>query len=226
MRILVVEDDEAIADIIRCCLVSQHYYVDIAYDGKTAEDLAWSNDYDLIILDVMLPKKNGRDVCRALRQEGVVTPIMMLTALASEEDMITGLDIGADDYLTKPFSFSVLLARVRSLTRRQSEQKSAEICIADLIIDTARRSVQRSGKAIELTAKEFALLEYFVLNKGRVLTREAISEHVWDIHFDPRSNVIESLMKCLRHKVDKDYPIQLIHTIRGVGYRLDDRYAP
>jgi DNA-binding response OmpR family regulator len=225
MRILVVEDDEAIADIIRCGLVAQHYYVDIAADGETAVDLAWSNDYDLLILDIMLPKKNGRDVCRELRDEGLMTPILMLTALASEEDMISGLDIGADDYLTKPFSFNVLLARVRSLTRRQSEQKTAEIAVADLVLDTARRRVQRSGKAIELTAKEFALLEYFVLNKGKVLTREAISEHVWDMHFDPRSNVIESLMKCLRQKVDKDYSVQLIHTIRGIGYRLDERYA-
>jgi DNA-binding response OmpR family regulator len=224
MRILVVEDDADIADILRAGLVHHHYYVDVARDGVQGGELAWSNDYDLIILDVMLPKKNGKDLCRELRHEGLKTPILMLTALGSEEDVVEGLDTGADDYLTKPFNLSVFLARVRSLTRRQSEQKTAELSVADLVIDTARRSVQRNGKAIELTAKEFALLEYLVLNKGRVLTRNAISEHVWDMHYDPKSNVIESLVKCIRRKVDKHHPVRLIHTVRGVGYRCEERY--
>jgi two-component system copper resistance phosphate regulon response regulator CusR len=222
MRILIVEDDVNIADVIKRGLVEQHYSVDLAYDGDAGCDLAWTNDYDLIILDVMLPKMNGNDVARSLRSEGVATPILMLTALGSVNDVIHGLDQGADDYLTKPFDFGVLLARVRSLTRRRSDQRTAEILIADLMIDTTRRTVARGGTAITLTAKEFALLEYFVLNKGRVLTRDAIGEHVWDINFDPRSNVIESLMHCLRHKIDKGYAFPLIHTVRGMGYRFDD----
>jgi DNA-binding response OmpR family regulator len=192
----------------------------VAYDGRQGEDLAWSNDYDLIILDIMLPKMDGRQLCRSLRDEGVQIPILMLTALASESDIVAGLDLGADDYLTKPFSFAVLLARVRSLMRRQSGQKSSELRVADLVIDTVCRTAERGGQALNLTAKEFALLEYFVLNKGRLLSRDAISEHVWDMHFDPRSNVIESLMKCLRQKVDKEYDVQLIHTVWGRGYRF------
>jgi DNA-binding response OmpR family regulator len=224
MRILIVEDDVKIAEIIRRCLVEKHYSVDVAHDGHTGSDLAWCNDYDLLILDVMLPGMNGKELCRSLRAEGYKTPILMLTALSSEDDVAEGLDFGADDYLTKPFSFVVLLARIRSLTRRQSDEKLSEIRIADLVIDTASRNAQRNGSPIKLSAKEFALLEYFAHNKGRVLTREAISEHVWDINFDPRSNVIESLMKCLRQKVDKEHPIQLIHTIRGIGYRFDDKY--
>jgi DNA-binding response OmpR family regulator len=222
MRILVVEDDVNIADVIRRGLIDQHYSVDLAYDGDAGCEMAWSNDYDLIILDVMLPKMNGTDVAKALRSEGLSTPILMLTALGSASDIIQGLDQGADDYLTKPFDFGILLARVRSLTRRRSDARTAEVQIADLSIDTTRRSVSRGGTPINLTAKEFALLEYFVLNRGRVLTREAIGEHVWDINFDPRSNVIESLMHCLRHKIDKGFAFPLIHTVRGVGYRFDD----
>lgn len=223
MRILIVEDDVNIADVIKRGLVEQHYSVDIAHDGDNGYELACCNDYDLIILDVMLPKMNGTDVAKALRKEGFATPILMLTALGSANDVINGLDQGADDYLTKPFDFGILLARIRSLTRRRTDQRTAEIHVADLKIDTTRRTVERDGQPINLTAKEFALLEYFVLNKGKVLTREVIGEHVWDINFDPRSNVIESLMHCLRHKIDKGYAFPLIHTVRGVGYRFDDR---
>jgi two-component system, OmpR family, copper resistance phosphate regulon response regulator CusR len=222
MRILLIEDDKMIAETIRSGLIEQRYYVDVAHDGRQGEDLAWSNDYDLIILDIMLPKVDGKEVCRSLRREGVQTPILMLTALASESDIIAGLDLGADDYLTKPFSFAVLLARIRSLIRRRSEHKTSEIRVADLVIDTVHRTAERRGQALNLTAKEFALLEYFVLNKGRVLSRDVISEHVWDMHFDPRSNVIESLMKCLRQKVDKEYDVQLIHTVWGRGYRFGE----
>src|SRR2546423_2859965 len=171
MRILVVEDDLHICDLLRRELIEQHYSVDVANDGETGLDLAWSNEYDLIILDVMLPKKDGLAVCRALRDEGIATPILMLTALGSSVDVIAGLDHGADDYLTKPFDYGVLLARVRSLTRRRTEHRTAEIRIADLVIDTARRTVERNGRRISLTPKEFALLEYLALNQGRVLTR-------------------------------------------------------
>ncbi|MDB5033356.1 MAG: two component transcriptional regulator, winged helix family [Chlorobi bacterium] len=222
MRILVVEDDHNIADVIRRGLVEQHYSVDIADDGLMGVEHALCNDYDLVILDVMLPRLNGWGVCKRIRDEHLKTPILMLTALGSPNDVIQGLDQGADDYLTKPFDFGILMARVRSLTRRHSEQKTAEIHVADLSIDTARRTVVRNGRPINLTAKEFALLEYFVLHKGKLLTREAIGEHVWDLNFDPRSNVIESLMRCLRQKIDKDHELPLIHTVRGAGYRFDD----
>jgi DNA-binding response OmpR family regulator len=222
MRILIVEDDLNIAETIRQELVDQHYLVDVAHDGIEGEELASMNDYDLILLDLMLPKKDGREVCKSLRLEGIRTPILMMTALGATDDVIHGLDAGADDYLVKPFHIGVLLARIRSLSRRQSEQKTVELRIADLVLNTARRTVTRSGRPIELTAKEFALLEYFLLNRNKVLTREMISEHVWDMNFDPRSNVVDSLVRFLRQRIDKDFTPALIHTIRGVGYRLSE----
>jgi DNA-binding response OmpR family regulator len=221
MRILIVEDDPNIADVLRRGLKDQHYSVDVAHDGLVGAEMALDNDYDLLILDLMLPGIDGRTICRNVRDEGRLTPILMLTALGSSSDVITGLDAGADDYLTKPFDFGVLLARVRSLMRRRSELRTTEIRIADLLIDTARRTVMRGETPVVLTAKEFALLEYFVMHKGKVLTREAIGEHVWDINFDPRSNVIESLIRFLRQKIDVDGQESLIQTIRGVGYRLE-----
>jgi heavy metal response regulator len=222
MRILVVEDDPNLADVLRRGLAAQHYSVDTAADGAEGEELAAVNDYDVIVLDVMLPKKDGRKVCQSLRREGIRTPILMLTALDSVDDKITGLDAGADDYLTKPFHLGELLARVRSMIRRQSEQKSTELQVGDLLLDTAHRTVTRSGTAINLTAKEFALLEYFMMNRGKVLTREMISEHVWDMNFDPQSNVIDSFVRFLRQKIDKGFDTRLIHTVRGVGYRLSE----
>lgn len=221
MRILVVEDDQNIADVLRRGLVEQHYSVDVAGDGQTGAELALVNDYDLLILDIMLPGIDGKTLCRRVREEGLLTPILMLTALGSAGDVITGLDSGADDYLTKPFDFGVLLARVRSLTRRRSELRTTQIRVAGLDIDTARRTVRRGETPINLTAKEFALLEYFVMHKGKVLSREAIGEHVWDINFDPRSNVIESLIRFLRQKIDVEGEDSLIQTVRGVGYRLE-----
>jgi DNA-binding response OmpR family regulator len=220
MKILLIEDDRGISSTIERELVENRYIVDVAHDGVTGEDLAASNDYDLIILDVMLPKKDGRDVCRSLREEGVSTPILMMTALGENEDVIAGLDIGADDYLVKPFHAGVLLARIRSLTRRGTDQKSTEIRVADLVLDTVQRTVSRSGTPIHLSSKEFALLEYFVMNQRKVLTRDMISEHVWEMNFDPRSNVVDSLVRFLRLRVDRDFTPQLIHTVRGVGYRF------
>jgi DNA-binding response OmpR family regulator len=222
MRILIVEDDVNIADVVRRGLVQQHYSVDVVHDGHKGEELAMVNDYDLIILDLMLPGKDGHAICRSLRREGIITPILMLTALGADADVIRGLDVGADDYLTKPFHFGVLLARVRSLSRRASSLKTAEIRLADLVLDTARRTVTRGGVAISLTPKEFALLEYFVMNKEKVLTREMIGEHVWDMSFDPQSNVIDSFVRFLRQKIDKDFEQTLIHTVRGVGYRFSE----
>jgi DNA-binding response OmpR family regulator len=222
MRILVVEDDASIADVVARGLSKQHYSVDIAHDGASGLEMALCNDYDLVILDIMLPKIDGREVCKKIRAEGLPTPILMMTALATATDVIGGLDQGADDYLTKPIDFGVLLARVRALTRRRTEQRAAEIHVADLFIDTASRTVTRNGRPISLTAKEFSLLEYFVLNKGRVLTRDTIAEHVWDINFDPKSNVIESLVRFLRQKIDKETDQPLIHTVRGAGYCFSD----
>lgn len=223
MRILVIEDDRFIADVIRRGLTLHNYNVDLAHDSDTGEDLAWSNDYDVIILDVMIPGKNGMELCRSLRNEGLTTPVLMLTALDSSDDIVTGLDHGADDYLAKPFDFDVLVARLRALSRRRSEQRDAQIRIADLVIDTAARTVVRGDRKIHLTGKVFALLEYLAINKGKIITRDAIAEHMWDMDFDPKSNVIDSLVHSLRSRVDKGFDVQLIHTIRGVGYYLDEK---
>jgi DNA-binding response OmpR family regulator len=222
MRILVIEDDANIANAIKRGLIDQHYSVDTAGDGEEGLYLAQISDYDTIILDIMLPKLNGWEVCSELRRQGIGAPILMLTALDSIEDKIRGLDEGADDYLTKPFHFGELLARVRSLVRRQSDQRTSEIHVADLVIDTASRMVRRNNVQINLTAKEFALLEYFVMNRNKVLTRQMISEHVWDMNFDPQSNVIDSFVRFLRQKIDKDFSTPLVHTVRGVGYRFSE----
>jgi DNA-binding response OmpR family regulator len=222
MRILIVEDDPTIAAIIRRSLEQHHYSVDVAANGREGLELALTNDYDLLIVDVMMPVMDGKTLAARLRADGIRVPILMLTALATAESEVEGLDRGADDYLTKPFDIAVLLARVRSLVRRNTEHRTAEIRVGDLVIDTANRSVTRGGRPVYLTGKVFSLLEYLAMNRGRVATREQIAEHVWDMNFDPRSNVIESLMHALRQRVDRGHEHQLIHTIRGVGYRLDD----
>jgi DNA-binding response OmpR family regulator len=224
MRVLIVEDDRKIADGLQRGLASQHYSVDLAFDGAEGERLASVNEYDVIILDIMLPKMDGWEVCRTLRKYKVKTPILMLTALDDVEDKIRGLDYGADDYMTKPFNFGELIARIRSLVRRNSDEKTTVIKYSNLEMNTANRTVQREGRFINLSAKEFAMLEYFLLNKNRVLTREMISEHVWDMNFDPQSNVIDSFIRYLRQKIDQDFDPPLIHTIRGVGYKLSDSY--
>ncbi len=218
MRILIIEDEINIADALKRALAEQHYSVDVAGTGEAGMELAEVNDYDLLILDIMLPDINGWEVCKELRKNKFTTPILMLTALDTIENKIRGLDVGADDYLTKPFDLGELLARVRSLMRRQTDQKTTIIQVADLTMDTSERSVSRAGKDIKLSAKEFAMLEYFVMHKNKVLTREMISEHVWDMNFDPQSNVIDSFVRFLRQKIDKDFEKQLIHTMRGVGY--------
>lgn len=220
MRILIIEDEKNLADALKRALAEQHYSVDLAYKGDDGLYLADVNDYDLIILDIMLPDINGFEVCKTLRKDKITSPILMLTAMDSIENKIKGLDQGADDYMTKPFDLGELLARVRSLIRRTSSQKTSVIEVADMIIDTSERSVSRSGIEIKLSAKEFALLEYFVLNKNKVLTREMISEHVWDMNFDPQSNVIDSFVRFLRQKIDKEFEYPLIQTIRGVGYKF------
>lgn len=221
MRILIIEDDPQISNVVHRCLVEFHYLVDVAADGPEGLEMALCSDYDLIILDIMLPGMSGLEVCRRLREQECAIPLLMLTALSSREDVIRGLDRGADDYLPKPFDLEILMARVRSLIRRTSDQKSAVVNIGELTLDTTGRRVQRSGEQVILTSKEFALLEYFAMNQGRVLSRSDISEHVWDMNFDPRSNVIDSLVRCLRQKIDRPGLESVIRTVRGEGYRLD-----
>lgn len=220
MRILLIEDDAGIVETISRELRARNYIVDVAMNGLEGEEMGAVNDYDLILLDLMLPGRDGREVCRSLRSEGCATPILMMTALGENEDIVHGLDSGADDYLVKPIHPDILLARVRSLTRRTSDHKTSVIQVADLVIDTARRTVARGTTPIHLSAKEFGLLEYLVHNQGKVLTREMISEHVWDMNFDPRSNVVDSLVRFLRIRVDRGFEPQLIHTVRGMGYRF------
>ena len=222
MRILVVEDEKRLAEFIKNGLEEQKYSVDIAHDGENGEYLALTNEYDLIILDILLPKKNGWEVCESLRNTGVETPIIILSALSDVSDRIRGLEKGADDYLTKPFVIAELVARVSALLRRAHKISQPVIRIRDLELDIAARKVKRAGEDIQLTNKEFALLEYLILNKNKVVTRTMISEHVWDIHFDAGSNVIDVIINFLRKKIETEGGDKLIHTIRGSGYMLKD----
>ncbi len=221
VRILIVEDQKKTAQFLRKGLVEQGYAVDLLDDGSEAETRARLHDYDLIILDIMLPGQDGIQICRNLRRLKIHAPILMLTALTSTEDRVKGLDSGADDYLGKPFEFNELLARVRALTRRHSGSRS-RLKIADLELDLASRKATRAGQEISLTTKEFALLEYLMEHAGHVVTRTAISEHVWDIHFDHESNVIDVYINFLRKKIDKGYNPPLLHTVIGAGYTLKE----
>lgn len=218
MRILLVEDEPDAARMLAQGLREQVYAVDVAADGDAALEMAYINDYDLIILDVMLPGKNGFEVCREIRGSGSAVPIIMLTARDAVEDKIEGLDTGADDYLVKPFDFHELLARVRALLRRREALRPQVADIADLKIDMLGRKVWRENTAIELTAKEYALLEYLVQRAGEVVTRSDIAEHVWDETFDPFSNLIEVYIQRLRRKIDDGRDVKLIRTRRGEGY--------
>jgi two-component system copper resistance phosphate regulon response regulator CusR len=220
MRVLVVEDDSRVAAILAKGLREQSYAVDLAADGEHALYQAAINTYDLIVLDVMLPRKDGHVVCRELRSAGFRAPILMLTARDAVDDRVAGLDCGADDYLTKPFDFKELLARLRALLRRSSTIRPQLATVADLSVDTASHAVTRAGKPVTLTAKEYALLEFLVLNQGRVLGREQIAEHVWDENFDALSNTIDVYVKRLRVKLDTGHSPRLIHTRRGEGYLL------
>jgi heavy metal response regulator len=222
MRILVVEDEKKVASFIKKGLEEEHYAVDLAYDGEEGLFLSENNDYDMVILDVMLPKKSGIDVVKELRGANVDVPVIMLTAKDSINDRVLGLDSGCDDYLTKPFVFDELLARMRALLRRGTKEKTAQLKVADLVIDLPTHKVMRGTKEMELTSKEYALLTYFVRNKGRILTRTNISEHVWDYNFDSFTNVIDVYVNYLRNKIDKGFEKKLIHTVRGVGYTLKE----
>lgn len=223
MRILLVEDEPRVASFINKGLREQSFAVDIATNGEDALYKANISEYDLIILDVMLPLKDGYAVCRDLREQGIKTPILMLTARDGVDDRVAGLDSGADDYLIKPFDFKELLARLRALLRRSKELRPATLRVADLILNTSNHSVTRGGKAISLTAKEYALLEFFVLRENLLVGREEIAEHVWDENFDPFSNIIDVYVRRLRKKVDEGFDLPLIHTRRGEGYILSTR---
>jgi two-component system, OmpR family, copper resistance phosphate regulon response regulator CusR len=220
MRILLVEDEPAAARMLAKGLREQSYAVDVAADGEAAVYQAGVNDYDLVILDVMLPRKDGFEVCRELRAEGLTFPILMLTARDAPPDRVAGLDMGADDYLTKPFDFHELLARLRALLRRGPALRPETVEIADLIIDMRGRRVRRGGRQIELTAKEYALLEYLARRAGEVVSRAEIAEHVWEENFDPFSNLIEVYVQRLRRKIDEGRAPKLIRTRRGEGYVL------
>ena len=220
MRLLLVEDDARIARFVAKGLREQAYAVDVAGTGEEALYQAAVNTYDLVILDVMIPAPDGFAVCRELRKLGQRMPILMLTARDAVEDRIAGLDHGADDYLTKPFEFRELLARLRALLRRSGELRPEKIAIADLVLDTGAQTARRAGRQITLTAKEYALLEYLARNAGRVVRRAEIAEHVWDETFDPFSNLIEVYINRLRRKIDANSTKPLVHTRRGVGYVL------
>ena len=228
MRILVVEDDRKVARFLQKGLREERYAVDVCTDGETGAHWAQVNEYDVIILDVMLPGKDGIELCREVRRRSITTPIIMLTARDALDDRVKGLDAGADDYLAKPFAFEELLARVRALLRRSQKYKTAELKVADLEMDPVTRRVSRNGRAIVLTGKEYALLEYFMRNPGRVLSETVIAEHVWDMDFDPATNVISVYVHHLRQKIDKGFALKLIRTVRGVGYMMkaeDDAVA-
>ena len=218
MRILIVEDEKKVAAFIKKGLEEETYAVDIASDGEEGLHLGEQNPYDLIILDLMLPKINGLDILSRLRAKKIETPILLLTAKDSVDDKVEGLNQGADDYLTKPFAFSELLARIRVLLRRGKNETKTTLEIADLTLDLVSHKVNRGNEEIELTGKEYSLLEYFMRNQEKVLTRTMIAEHVWDYNFDTFTNVIDVYVNHLRKKIDKNFPAKLLHTLRGVGY--------
>lgn len=222
MRILLVEDERKLSSVIKRGLKEVHYAVDIAENSDDAIFMAETNPYDLIILDIMIPGKDGIAICRQLRKGKLDTPILMLTARDDIEDKISGLDSGADDYLTKPFSFPEFLARVRALLRRKGKEKTTCLKIGDLELDQLTRKVYRAGQEIELTPTEYSLLEYLMLHTGQVVTRTMISEHVWNDDFDAFSNVINVYINYLKKKIDHGHAKQLIHSLRGVGYSLKE----
>ncbi|MBO9368999.1 MAG: response regulator transcription factor [Chloroflexi bacterium] len=220
MRILVVEDEPGIARFIRQGLSEAGYAVDVASDGEEGLDYALAAPYDLLVLDILLPKMDGLRLLRELRERGVRTPVLLLTALDTVEDRVKGLDSGADDYLVKPFAFPELLARVRALLRRPPLQSNPVLRVGDLELDTVRREVRRAGRRIDLSPREFSLLEYLMRHPNQVLTRTQIAEHIWNFDFYAESNVVDVYIGYLRRKIDRGFDRPLIHTVRGVGYRL------
>ena len=222
MRILLIEDNHRLNDSLRTTLIEDGYAVDAAYDGLEGEEMALLAPYDIIVLDIMLPKRDGIEVCRSLRDQKNITPILMLTARDALDDRVLGLDSGADDYLVKPFEIKELRARLRALLRREMDNKSGDLLIEDLRLDPATHYVWREDKPIDLTAKEYALLEYMMRNPNRLITREMVIAHLWDYGQSIASNVVDVYIRRLRRKVDDPFKVKLIETIRGAGYRLHD----
>lgn len=222
MRILVVDDDRRLCGVVEKGLVESSYAVDVAYDGEEGLDYGETGFYDLIILDIMMPKISGIDVCGRLRDKRIDTPILMLTAKDTVEDVVKGLDAGADDYLVKPFSFSELLARVRALVRRKSMSRSPLLKSGDVTLDTRTREVKYKDESVELTTKEYMILEYFMRHPGVVITRTMLEDHAWDEEFDAESNVVDVFIRRLRRKLDRDDRPSIIKTVRGAGYKLRD----
>ena len=220
MRILVIEDNHRLSSSLAANLAHEGYSVDAAYDGQEGQDLAELTPYDLIILDILLPKKDGLQVCRDLRRRRIHTPILLLTARDGVDDRVQGLDYGADDYLVKPFAMRELLARLRALLRRQSPYTNGRLEIGDLVVDPVTHTVEREGRSIDLTPKEFALLEFLLYHPNQVVTRELIEQHIWNYDFECESNVIDVYVRRLRRKIDAPFAVKLLTTVRGVGYRL------
>ncbi|MFZ6010603.1 MAG: response regulator transcription factor [Bacteroidota bacterium] len=223
MKVLIVEDEQKLCTLIKHVLEENSYEVDVAYDGQIGEKLALRKNYDIIILDIIIPGINGLELCKIIKQNKPSTPILMLTALGTTEDKVTGLESGADDYLLKPFEFAELIARMRALVRRSGTSMMAQNTLLqyeDLKLDINKKVAIREGKEISLTAKEFQLLEYFIHNKGRVISRSELASKIWDIRFDTGTNVVEVYLNILRKKIDKDFDNKLLHTRKGLGYIL------
>jgi heavy metal response regulator len=223
MRVLFVEDDKSIAHFVQKGLRENYFTVDVAYDGEQGLYLALNERYDLLILDIMLPKIDGIEILKYIRERGLDTSVIFLTAKDGERDIVEGLNLGADDYIVKPFSINELLARVRAILRRAKKQRATKLQVADLTVNLKTHKVLRGGRRIDLTPKEYALLEYLMENEGHILTRTMISESIWDYHFDSLTNIIDVHVYHLRNKIDKGFVPKLIHTIKGVGYVLERR---
>ncbi len=223
MHILVVEDEQRLAYLLRRVLLEERHTVDLAHDGRAGLDLALSDTYDVVILDVMLPEIDGINICRQMRAEHVMSPVLMLTARGAVEDRVTGLNVGADDYLTKPFAMEELLARINALLRRRDRRfdETHQLTVGDLILDLVRHEACRAGRAIELTAKEFALLEYLMRHRGQALTRTQITDAVWRYDMEALSNVVDIYIHYLRDKIDRGFARPLIKTVRGIGYKIE-----
>ncbi|HEX2911488.1 MAG TPA: response regulator transcription factor [Chloroflexia bacterium] len=220
MRVLIVEDNHRLAQVLKTGLLTEGYAVDLSYNGVEGQQLAELTSYDAIILDIMLPDKDGLAICRALRQKRINSPILLLTAKDTVEDRVIGLDSGADDYLVKPFAMNELLARLRALLRRESSDKSGLLVVGDLIVDPSTHFVERDGQRIELTTKEYALVEYFARYPNQLISRERLENHVWNYDYEGVSNIIEVYMRRLRRKLDNPFKFKMFETIRGSGYRL------